>query len=127
MYFHLRWGEMKESGGARGAVKESVQVVRSSFIRKISDKNINAKMFYLKISGGSMLGRTMIIITGGNQGHQIRELNVPFFCEQQILFYTLFIKRGSIFQEGALDNLSCSDGHRVCLRCRDCLCVTNAS
>ena len=24
---------MKESGGARGAVKESVQVVRSSFIR----------------------------------------------------------------------------------------------
>ena len=50
-----------------------------------------------------------------------------FFCEQQILFYTLFIKRGSIFQEGALDNLSCSDGHRVCLRCRDCLCVTNAS
>ena len=25
---------MKESGGARGAVKESVQVVRSSFIRK---------------------------------------------------------------------------------------------
>ena len=59
---------MKESGGARGAVKESVQVVRSSFIRKISEKNIDAENFYIKISGGSMLGRTTIIITGENQG-----------------------------------------------------------
>ena len=40
-----------------------------------------------------MLGRTMIIITGGNQGHQIRELNVPFFVNSRS-YFTHFLYKG---------------------------------